>query len=238
MRLVALMLLLLLVSVKPAFCVGKPFPVDTTKHIVIRHPVKHPLRANRPKPWLTDNEFHYLDCVFTREYSIAQRLRKYPFSKAIKILAVSYNGGAEPNKDIVVGEDTAKKIKTKPYGLLIQKGMLDTASLFEVKQLTPKQIAGLTNMMFNTDIKVHYNFDNYADPGVKCFQPRNAFIFIDKNEKVFDYVEICFECRNTESESGRIHIENCNQSLEMTKKFLIDLGIKFGTLTTNTADMK
>ena len=237
MRLIALMLLLFFGSVTPAFCMEKIFRADTTRHVVQKHPIKH-LRSDRPKHMLPDDKLYYLDCVFTHKYSITQRLKKYPFSRAAKILAISYNGGLPPNVDVIIGEDTTKKKKTKPYGLLIHNGALDTSSVFELKKLTPKQVIRLTNMMFNTDIKVHYNINDYADPGYSCFQPRNAFLFIDTNGKVFDYVEICFECKKTESKSDKIHIDNCNQSLDMTKKFLTDLGIKFGTLTTNAADLK
>src|ERR1700694_2119122 len=107
MRLIAFILLLFFGSIRSAVCAGYHTRTDTVKLVVKKHPVKHHLRADRPKPWLTDNEFHYLDCVFTHKYSIAQRLRKYPFSKAVKILAISYNGGMEPNVDVVIGGDTA-----------------------------------------------------------------------------------------------------------------------------------
>jgi hypothetical protein len=47
------------------------------------------------KPW-------YDDCTFTDRYTIAQRLKKYPFSKVSKILAVSFNGDPEPSPEITI----------------------------------------------------------------------------------------------------------------------------------------
>ncbi len=237
MRLIVLIILLFFGSIKPASCTVQTLHIDTIRTVVKKHPIKHHLRADKPKSILPDDKRHYRDCVFTYRYSITQRLKKYPFSKAVKVLAVSYNDGL-PNPDVIIVKDKTKK--TKPVGRLlihIHNDTLDHTSLFEFKQLTPKQVNRLTNMIFNTDIKVHNNLDDYTDGESLCFEPRNAFVFIDKYGKVFDYVEVCFECKGTESKSGRIHIDNCNQSLEMTKKFLIDLGIKFGTLTTNPADM-
>lgn len=49
------------------------------------------------KPWF-DN------CTFTNQYTVAQRLKKYPFSKAAKTLAVSFNGGGEPNHVVLIGD--------------------------------------------------------------------------------------------------------------------------------------
>ncbi|HZX57642.1 MAG TPA: hypothetical protein VFE54_02920, partial [Mucilaginibacter sp.] len=178
MRLIAVILLLFFAGIRPALCTVQISHVDTTKHVVKKHTIKHHLHADRPKPILPDDKLYYRDCVFTQRYSITQRLKKYPFSKAVKVLAVSYNGGL-PNPDVIIRKDTTKKPKTKPYGrLLIHNGILDTASVFELKQLTPKQINRLTNMMFNTDIRVHYNLYDYADPEYLCFEPRNAFVFI------------------------------------------------------------
>jgi hypothetical protein len=239
MRLIVLILLLFTGSITPALCTAQTSYVDSTKHVVKKQIIKHHLRADRPKPILPEDKLYYRDCVFTHKYSIAQRLKKYPFSKAVKVLAVSYNNGL-PNPDVIIVKDKTKKPKTKPFGRLrihIHNDTLDHTSLFEFKQLTARQVNRLTNMIFNTDIKVHHNLDEYVATESMCFEPRNAFVFIDKNGKVFDYVEVCLQCKGTESESRKINIENCNQSLDMTKKFLIDLGIKFGTLTINTADM-
>lgn len=234
MRLIGLILLLFLGSIKPALCSAQTSYADSIKHVVKKQIPKHHLHTDRPKSILPDDKLYYRDCVFTHRYSIAQRLKKYPFSKAVKVLAVSYNDGL-PNPDVII---TTKKLK--PNGRLrsdIHNDTLDDKSLFEFKQLTSRQVNRLTNMIFNTDIKVHHNLDEYVATESMCFEPRNALVFIDKNGKVFDYVEICFQCKGTESKSRRIHIENCNQSLEMAKKFMIDLGIKFGTLTTNPADI-
>jgi hypothetical protein len=99
----------------------------------------------------------------------------------------------------------------------------------EVKQLTQKQINNLTNIVYNTDYKVIDVF-NAAD-GSGCFNPRNALIFYDKRGKIFDYMEICFECHDFYSKSGRFEIGTlCNQKYDLLRKFFIAVGVKRGTL--------
>jgi len=233
MRLIAFILsLFLFANVTSAFSTEYTLRTDTVKRTVIKQ--KHNRVVHnwpKPKSMLPPDKLYYNDCVFIHKYTIAQRLKKYPFSKAAKILAVSYDSSM-PNAPIITDTDTIKHLVSKKHhGLFINNGRLDYSSLFEVKQLTSSQINRLTNMMFNTDVKVH---NNYATASRACFDPRNAFIFFDKDGKVFDYIEICFECERTESKSGKLYLgSGCNQELDMTKKFLIGLGIKFGTTTTD-----
>lgn len=207
--------------------------IDTLKLATRKHHLKHSSSPKIRYP-LPKDKIYYNDCVFTHKYTIAQRLKKYPFSNAAKVLAVSYDGGPEPNYDININGDTInpltneKVVNFKRHGLLFKNDTLDYACSFELKQLTSKQVNRLTNVLFNTNIKIP---NDSADPGHNCFNPRNAFIFFDKNGKVFDYIEICFECERTESKSGKIYLGPCNQKFDMVKKFFIDLGIKYGTIT-------
>jgi hypothetical protein len=169
------------------------------------------------------------DCVFTNKYSIVKRLKYYPFSKAVKILAVSYHLQDVPSEVFV---DTSKlvinPVDTLKSGLHIKNGRLNYSSLIEVKTLSQKQVNDLTTLIYNT---------NYRKPGLNaadngaCFNPRNALIFYDKNGKVFDYIQICFECLVAESLSNKVTIGTlCNQKYTLLKKFFINAGIRYGTI--------
>ncbi|HVW12808.1 MAG TPA: hypothetical protein VHB54_03250 [Mucilaginibacter sp.] len=234
MHSVKIILTILLISVfVKAFGIEKTALKDTTKRIPNTHHKKHTnwARAIGQPP---DSQPYYTDCVFTHQYTIAQRLRKYPFNKAAKILAISYDGSAEPNVDINIGDDTTKEVKRKPHGLIFHSDTLDMSNLFEIKQLTPEEINRLTNIVFNTRVRIpNYN----PDPGTKCFEPRNALVFYNKEGKVFDYIEVCFECMNYESKSNKLFLTSayCNQQFDLIKKFLTDIGIKFGTTTTDAS---
>ncbi|NHA04015.1 hypothetical protein G7092_09420 [Mucilaginibacter sp. HC2] len=231
-----LLLLLFLLMSLGSYAEGKrfAFTADTaklhktkTKHIKKLQPIVFRVVHSREsvkgyKPW-------YDDCVFTNQYTIAQRLKKYPFSKAVKILAVSFNGDAEPNSPIVIGE---LKSDTRSYaekqllkGLTIIKDSLDYSTLYEVKTLNQDQINHLTNIIYNTAYKKI--LPNTTDLGYACYAPRNAFIFLNKYGKVIDYLEICFECRKFESKYGKLSIgDYCNPKFDMLRKCFADAGIK------------
>lgn len=169
------------------------------------------------------------DCIFTNKYSIVKRLKYYPFSKAIKILAVSYHLQDMPSEIFVdTSKHTINAVDTLKSGLHIKNGRLNYSSLIEVRALSQKQVNDLTNLIYNT---------NYRKPGLNaadhgaCFNPRNALIFYDKNGKVFDYIEICFECLGAESLSDKITVGTlCTQKYALLKKFFIDAGLKYGTI--------
>ncbi|WP_311954498.1 hypothetical protein [Mucilaginibacter terrae] len=162
------------------------------------------------------------DCIQVNNYSVKDRLSKYPFNKASKILAVSYHS----NSSVTHLEKSIKSFST--YGLHVKEGVLDCATLVEIKLLNKYQINKLTNIIYNI---TYGNAPIHTEDHMSCFMPRNALIFIGNKGKVFDYLEICFECLNTESLSNRITIGTvCNQKYQMLKRFFIGLGIKTGTI--------
>ena len=201
---------------------------DTIKSRV----VKHKTLTRRQREELTiRNKNPDDDCIFTNRLTTGQRLSKYPFSKAVKIVAVSYPACCWPTPEVIIG-DTTPKLPDSVIceGLNVKEGKLYYSSLIEIKTLSKLQIELLTNIIYNTRYKKPYTY-RLPMPGYSCFMPRNALVFFDKNGKVFDYLEICFECRRFESLSDKISIgTGCNQKLDLLKKYLVDLGSKYGTV--------
>jgi hypothetical protein len=174
----------------------------------------------------------YDNCTFTNQYTIAQRLKKYPFSKAVKILAVSYYGGAEPNPIINLDSpnDTLLK-KEDPHtkGLVIINDSLDSSTLIEIKTLNRSQIIRLTNILFNTDFRKRSNY--HLAENATCFEPRNSILFLDKKGKIIDHLDVCFACKNSSSnkkDKMSIGIE-CTQKYDLLRKYFIEVGVKYGT---------
>jgi hypothetical protein len=65
---------------------------------------------------------------------------------------------------------------------------------------------------------------------VGCYNPRNAIIFITENPKQFEYIEICFECRNTRMSSPKNDWGPfCSNKYELIQKYFKKKGILFGT---------
>lgn len=171
-------------------------------------------------------------CTFTNQYTIKQRLKKYPFAKASKILAVSHYGGAEPNPEIHLDdkqEDTLVRKNIRSYkGLTVIKDSLDYSTLYDTKELDQNQINRLTNIIFNTDYKKKIGINTAG--GASCYEPRNAFIFFDNEGKVFDYLEICFACHRYSSKSDKLTIGvECTQKYEILRKYFISTGVTYGT---------
>ncbi|OKS87082.1 hypothetical protein [Mucilaginibacter polytrichastri] len=207
-------------------------------HLWLQHPthVKNKSLYKTPKALFELQNRHkdyYDDCVFTKRYSISQRLKKYPFVEASKIVVVSYHA-EEPEPNIYIGKDGKRfnpdSVRIQlPTGLHIKEGKIDTRTLTEFIALNEQQINALTNIIFNTDYRLKDEIAGFSQG--TCFEPRNALIFLDRNGKVFDYIEICFECQNAKSLSQRIGIGTlCNQKYDILKKYFISLGIKTGTL--------
>ena len=159
------------------------------------------------------------DCIFTNKYPLQQRLKQYPFSKSIKVLAVSYP----------LFEPRETDSSTNPVtGLHVKNGILNYSSLKEVKQLNAAQIDSLTNILFNTDFRRKLYFNGIRMGA--CFDPRNALIFIDNTGKVFDYLEICFACKEVASKSEKIDAGVlCTQKYELLRTYFQNLGLTYGT---------
>src|ERR1700761_7966186 len=96
--------LLLLTNSSYAFNKYYDFPIDSVSHVVKKNYAK-----NRELSFRAARERHkkyFDDCIFVKKYSLAQRLKRYPYSKAVKIVAVSYND-EEPKSELKFVGDTA-----------------------------------------------------------------------------------------------------------------------------------
>ena len=228
------LLLLLLLLIHPGSYAGSrelSCGLDTVKHYQKNTTPKpktlkqYQRLKKQHKPWFDD-------CTFTDQYTVEQRLKKYPFAGAYKILAVSYRGGGEPNAEIVDSLKPVQKLSHKELqlrqGLVIIKDSLDYSTVIETKNLTKNQIIRLTNIIFNTDFKKN-DWINLVHNGA-CYEPRNSFIFLNKKGKVINHLDICFHCHNYESGNNRLDIgAECKQKYDMLREFFISLGVIYGT---------
>jgi hypothetical protein len=202
--------------------------IDTAKH---QHK-KHLTTFEEYKRRWEKHPASYDDCVFNNMFSLQQRLAKYPFSKANKIVAVSYQCCESP-RDVLIDDTIARQPDTVfQSGLHVEGGKLNYSSLKEIKTLDQHQISRLTNLIYNTAHRKNASRMPYLGPS--CYNPRNALLFYNKEGKIYDYLEVCFECEKISSLSKRITVgTDCTQKLDLFKKFLVDAGIKYGTLQTD-----
>ena len=161
------------------------------------------------------------NCIKQTNKSFTIRLRNYPFNLSTQIQLVSFRGiDTSKDQDMIDVDSLPRQNDTVCY-----------SKLKEVKNLTFKDVDKLTDILYNFG----YQGQTWT-PGVtyigtmtQCYNPRNAILFLDKNGKAFEFIEICFECRKTRESSQKIFLgQMCEQKLDMFKDFFKTVGIEYG----------
>ncbi|WP_147319953.1 hypothetical protein [Chitinophaga silvisoli] len=150
-------------------------------------------------------------CVKKNNLSFAARMKKYPFNVAAQVQMIGYDGMlrmSEDGRDFYVDKDFVKM------------------PILETKTLTPVQIDSLTSILYN------YGYA-YPPRGYKtedCYDPHNAIIFRDQKGKPLEFIEICFECKNTTlSDWKKMSLgDMCDQKLDLLEKLFQQAGIQSG----------
>jgi len=156
------------------------------------------------------------NCVRCRNIDFKNRLKMYPFSNTTQIVIVSHK-----TKNGMIGEELQKYLDSVKIGQ-------DTINLKEFEQqisLNLAQIEKLTDVIFNYSHKGK----EYAISDAMCYQPRNAIIFLDSNNKILGFIEICFGCNHIRTSDKRLDIgDYCEQKYDLIKDIFRECGIKYG----------
>lgn len=145
------------------------------------------------------------NCIEKSKDDFTTRLKNYPFNSSAQIQIVSFKS------------DYLPRLNDKLF----------YSKLTEVKTLTFSQVDKLTDILYNYG----YGGEVYIVRTANCYMPRNAILFLDSNGKVFEFIEICFECRNTRESSEKISLgEMCDQKMSMLKDFFKTAGIQYGVI--------
>jgi hypothetical protein len=95
----------------------------------------------------------------------------------------------------------------------------------ETATLSSEQINKLSDIIFNFT----YKKIPYAMEDIKCYIPRNAILFLDADNRIIAYLELCFSCKHFRSSDKKISIgEYCSTKYEMLKSVFESSGIKYG----------
>lgn len=169
-----------------------------------------------------------------KKYSIAEILNTFPLSKATKVKIISYNTDflgefallpPPPNKklDSIQLKEYYDHLK-KPIKLAENISKENFNEIKESKTLNLTETLELSKLLFNTCGK----FPNDRREVSMCFFPRNAILFYDGNDKVFDFLEICFECRRMRPLSEKATEINgiCNKFYPKLEKYFQNKGLK------------
>lgn len=155
--------------------------------------------------------------------STEDRLKKFPFNETSKVKIVSYNldyDGKITISQIDISEPQKKTLVE--LSEIINKDNLP--GIIQSKTLTFSEIIKLSDILYNTCSK--YIVDKSQTLG--CYEPRNAILFCNENDNVFEYIEICFECRRNQTKPEKINefAEFCSFAYEELKLFFKNNGIE------------
>lgn len=156
-------------------------------------------------------------CTKTENFTESQRLSNFPFSETSQIKLISFESkNGEPTGNELMKHLDSLKLKTDSFNPLFYT---------EVATLNNIQINRLTDIIYNYSYKKKpYDFGD-----VKCYEPRNAIIFLDSKNIVIAYIEICFGCDHFRSSSTELSLgKDCTEKYEMIKSIFKECKIEYG----------
>lgn len=195
--------------------------------------VSHSVMAQKktlPPPPPLPSAFEKKTSIFNKNYkpiSLEKRLSKYPFALATKIKIISFNLYDDGLLHLIPPtpiNEPAPIIKTTTIELPTIMNTSDLVGINQAKTLNISKINKLTDILYNTCSK--YNITHTE--GYGCYNPRNAIVFFDNEDKVFAYLEICFECNGNQPRPYKLteFDEFCSYTYTELEKFFKQNGIE------------
>lgn len=163
--------------------------------------------------------------------NLSKRINSYPFNKSSQIKIISYNlnsnGMTSVSKE-TYNKETGKTVTNLNYnaGIELPRKNLDSISLenaAQIKTLTILQIAKISDILYNTCSRLKTNCSQIVRG---CYLPRNAILFFDENNKVFEYLELCFECKTKETFGKIENLDLSDNMFTHLEKYFNEIGIQ------------
>jgi hypothetical protein len=161
-------------------------------------------------------------CSKINNLSEVQRLSNFPFAEAEKIKIVSFKGKMIGG----IGDELQEHINS----ISIKKDTFNLSFYSEIATLNSLQINKLTDVIYN----YRYKKSPYLTIVKSCYMPRNAVFFLDKNNIIIAYIEICFECEALRSSDTKLNLgEYCSEKYDLIKSIFQENNIKYGVTEIN-----
>ncbi len=174
-------------------------------------------------------------CSKVNDFSVEERNQNYPYNKASRIVFTSFKGNhgkLSGNKDKIDKKEKdvymSGQAMREYFDMLKDDFSKYNPNYFEERfDLSEEQKNELTDLIFN--------FGNNAENAVMwaaaCYMPRNAILFFDENDDLFEFIEICFECNRYRTSTDKIDLNNnCGKKLGLLKGLFVKAGIEYGTI--------
>ena len=174
--------------------------------------------------------------------TVEERRATFPFSEAKKVVLVAFPSPYavfEDEKDDMLKKDSVDIVG---WGLNVVKTFKlpkrETKYIAtEMIELNQNQIDSLSHILINYKLKNDKLPETYTVYASGCYEPRNAILFLDSNNTVISYFEICFECHQFSQLPMDKTIINMNtisnlpeavKMLDLIREFMKSCGIKYG----------
>lgn len=165
-----------------------------------------------------------IKCGWYGKMKTEEQRKVFPFNQAHKVLLISFPNYevegiytftlAKPQPIITPWGDTLKPAGYEPPVMKITRPILDTIqglgriySIYEMVELNQTQIDSLSHLMLNYKQNKTLKFQTTSVSC--CYKPRNAIIFLDKNNQPLLNFEICFECFITKVFPTQLNFTEC-----------------------------
>ena len=179
--------------------------------------------------------------------TVEERRATFPFSEAKKVVLVAFPSPYavfEDEEDDMLKKDSVDLVGwglnvVKTYKLPKQEYKYIAIEKIELNQ---NQIDSLSHILINYKLKYDKLPETYTLYAYGCYEPRNAILFLDAEDKVVSYFEICFECHHFSQVPMDKTIININtisslpeakKMLDLIKDFMKACGIKYGIVSNN-----
>ncbi len=190
-------------------------------------------KTSKTKPPGFENYKSPIKTAFTK-FNLSKRINLYPFNKSSQIKIISYNLNFDGKIEVaaITSDLLNKKNETNTTNLTynipfeLPRNNLDSLSLenvTQIKTLTIPQIEKVSDILYNTCSRLT---SNCSETIRGCYFPRNAILFFDENDKVFEYLEICFECKVKETFRKMEHLDLSDYMYKDLEQYFNDIGIQ------------
>jgi hypothetical protein len=156
----------------------------------------------------------------SKQVTISEIRKSYPYNKTdtIKLVSFKYEYSVLKESNTTELEIRADEIETPRTD-----GQIDMTKMFEVKTLGEQEEENLMKILTNSD-------HQETNEVMMCYEPRNGIAFLDKDQRIIGYIEICFECLRFKTEPGNVTINTLSPTeFKMLKTLFKRAGIVYGT---------
>ena len=165
-------------------------------------------------------------CIRKRNLSFKNRILNFPFNLSSQIILVSYKTKFDIKSEDSIQFDTeGMQFQKLLNSIKINQDTIIKNEFLEAIVLNLIQTEKLTDVFFNYGFKS----EHYTSSQTKCYDPKNAIIFIDKDNSVIAFIEVCFACNRIRTSNEKVNFgEYCEQKYDLVKQVFNESGIKYG----------